>query len=75
MPTYTGEDVMKSLNATGMIDWPRIAILKLDPNETAWDPASTKREISGPALVTYFQYSDGGVAVTVKDRKIEGGTS
>jgi hypothetical protein len=34
-------------------------------SDTAWNPASTKHVISGPATLTYTQYPDGGIEVVV----------
>lgn len=44
---------------------PRRATLVLGAADTAWHPASTKHDITGPASVTYTQYADGGVEASV----------
>jgi hypothetical protein len=34
--------------------------------DSAWNPASTKTSINGPAKVGYRMYSDGGISATVR---------
>lgn len=40
----------------------RVVLGKVD---TAWNPASTKDELYGPATVTYTHHADGGVTAKV----------
>lgn len=35
--------------------------VKLDRGDRAWNPASTKDRIPGPAIVEYTRYPDGGI--------------
>ena len=37
--------------------------LDLDRGDSAWHPASTKRDLHGPIRLTYRRYPDGGVEV------------
>jgi hypothetical protein len=46
--------------------WAR-ATVTLWRNDTAWNPASTKRDIYGPARIEYTQGPDGGVDAAVSD--------
>lgn len=45
--------------------WPRVVTITLGPDDTAWNPVSTKGKIHGPATVTYREYQDGAVEATV----------
>lgn len=47
--------------------WER-AVLVLGKGDTAWNPASTKHVIYGPARVTYVRAPDGGVDATAAPR-------
>lgn len=51
--------------ARGGDPYPRRYRLALGAGDTAWNPASTKEVISGPATVTYTEYADGGIEVQV----------
>lgn len=44
---------------------PRRVTVTLTGEDSAWNPASTKRVIYGPAKVTYTQHADGGVDAEV----------
>ena len=35
--------------------------------ESAWNPASTKRALHGPARVSYVRHPDGGIDATERD--------
>ena len=37
--------------------------LDLEAGDSAWNPASTKRDIDGPGRVIYRRYPDGGIDV------------
>ena len=43
------------------------AEVSLKEGDSAWNPASTKRELYGPATVLYRKAPDGGITVLVKD--------
>ena len=47
------------------------AMIVLNKNESAWNPASTRHAIWGPARVTYIQYPDGGVNAKVEAEAVE----
>jgi hypothetical protein len=46
------------------VTWERTTV-KLTENDTAWNPASTKHVIYGPAEVTYERGPGGGVSAFV----------
>jgi hypothetical protein len=64
MADFNYNHVMVAL-ARGGDPAPRRYRLGLGARDTAWNPASTKRPISGPATVTYTQYPDGGIDVSI----------
>lgn len=47
---------------------PRTVEVTLAEGEAAWNPASTKGVISGPALLTYEMHRDGGIDLLVQPR-------
>lgn len=51
-----------SLGGTG---WKRAAVT-LGEGDSAWNPASTKHVIHGPAVVMYERAPDGGVTARVE---------
>jgi hypothetical protein len=44
---------------------PRSVTLILTVTDTAWNPASTKDVLNGPARVRYTEYADGGITAQV----------
>lgn len=62
MATYSAEQVLALLD-TAPVDptGAREVRVPLAPGDTAWDPGTTKYAVSGPGVVTYTQYVDGGV--------------
>jgi hypothetical protein len=49
----------------------RIAVFQLLEGDSVQDPSSTRRVISGPALVQYIEWPDGGVTAYVTDLREE----
>ena len=41
--------------------------VNLDDLAAAWNPASTKRMIYGPAVIEYVLHTDGGVTATIME--------
>lgn len=62
MNNYTSEEIRQQLDQKEPGSDITLNLLK---GETAWNPASTKHVIYGPATVRYVQYVDGGVTATV----------
>lgn len=50
--------------------FPRTYTVSLSREETAWNPASTKTVINGPAIVTYTEYQDGGIVCNVERQNL-----
>lgn len=59
----SADDVTRALD-----EWADRAAFDLGPNDSAWNPASTKHVIVGPALVTYHRFPDGGITAVVHER-------
>lgn len=55
----TAERAMELLAEHGSI---RVELADL---AAAWNPASTKRKLYGPAVIEYVQYPDGGVSAAI----------
>ena len=53
---------------------PRLYRTGINRGETAWNPASTKAVVDGPALLEYRQYADGGIVLHI-DRPVPPGTA
>jgi hypothetical protein len=64
-PQHTDGDALDwvSLGETG---WARASVT-LAEGETAWNPASTRSVLVGPAVITYERAPDGGVTARVED--------
>jgi hypothetical protein len=43
------------------------AVVTLDAGDTCDNPASTKRDLFGPAVVTFERYPDGGILVIERE--------
>ena len=48
--------------------------IDLEPGDSAWNPASTKRDIDGPGRVIYRRYPDGGVDVERQALRVHEGS-
>jgi hypothetical protein len=46
---------------------PKVFRVSLAKGESAWNPASTKNLVYGPADLVYRQYADGGVELSVRE--------
>lgn len=55
---YTAAEVDGMAESVGAGN--RAVTLRLQAGDTAWNPASTKGPIPGPAKVHFMQYPDGG---------------
>lgn len=62
---HSAQDVSELLDADPTTGAAQTASLELDDGDTAWNPASTKGVINGPAVVVYVRYRDGGVTARV----------
>lgn len=60
-------DALHAANPLGT-RWPAKATVELGEGDSSWNPASTKRVISGPCRVQYEQHQDGGIDAYVLDR-------
>lgn len=48
--------------------WAR-AVVTLEEGDSAFNPATTKHNLYGPAVVTYEKYPDGGIALLEVERQ------
>lgn len=65
---YSYEDVdhrLAQLTLPG--DTIQHAVYYLHPDDTAWNPASTKGDLRGPGRLEYRRYTDGGVTAEMKN--------
>lgn len=60
---YSSEKIRSMLATDGQ--WPRRTVVELGPQDSAWNPASTKRDVYGPATVRYLEHVDGGFEAMV----------
>ena len=58
-PTYSAEKIRRLAGARGCV------VIELERGETAWNPTSTRRLLSGPQSVEFRCWEDGGVDATV----------
>jgi hypothetical protein len=59
------EAVRATLDAQPWAGGTRRAQAVLMPDDTAWNSASTRHVLHGPATVTWFEYPDGGIETVV----------
>jgi hypothetical protein len=65
---YTYEDVdhrLTQLTLPG--DTIQHAVYYLHPEDRAWNPASTKGELTGPGRLEYRRYTDGGITAELTE--------
>lgn len=68
MTTYDGEEILSRLrHPASMTKGIGNVRLELEYGDKAWNPASTKKMLRGPCVVTYVSYPDGGVEAVVRD--------
>lgn len=59
---YPSSTVLEAIEAAEPNDQgTREHFLVLDRGDSAWNPATTKGDIHGPATVQFIQYADGGL--------------
>jgi hypothetical protein len=65
IPRYVSSgEILETLLSTGR-QIVRTKMVVLAKGEEAWNPASTKKRIKGPANLSYTRFPDGGVTVRV----------
>lgn len=62
----TADEVLAALDSH-IGDAVQRTLFVIDGGDTAWNPASTKHVIDGPARVTYTRHVDGGITAAVTD--------
>lgn len=68
-PVYITYDMVKDMMDANYRDFGiRRSSYRLREGDSAWNPASTKREndIHGPCKITYHRYEDGGIEARVE---------
>jgi len=62
----TSDDLTARLDfASDQTGYPVTVEVQLGKGDTAWDPSSTSRTVTGPAMLAYTQHADGGIDLTV----------
>lgn len=63
MTHFKSDEIRAAINDSPVSE----LVLTLTQRDHAWNPASTSRDIFGPAKVTYRQFRDGGYEAIVED--------
>lgn len=59
MAHISADSILRQLRQPGAL------VIAIGQSDTAWNPASTSRVISGPASLTYRSHADGGILLQV----------